>query len=309
MLVRQLEEELRMRMRNPSIEMQQQMEALFAENEHLTREISILRETIKSNWQRVGQMRPALTENVAINVSWKKIKGDVYRQLRVKKLDNPLGPESSALDHETIEQFRSGVPSRSHPTTPLGIRTKASLPLILVWGGRGLNVNRVSNFPFTQMQELELRIETQKQTLQARDESIKKLLEMLQNKGMGNLALLSVAACLSIVCVSDSLYVLIKHLIIYTPIFIGRAPYLMDGIVAESTFIFSREGKEFKIPLSYAAVPDLYISSFASGSKQSSDSLLLSSDEVRTFRKCFEKRAPQSVVQQYRFEFYIAVIN
>lgn len=36
-------------------------------------------------------------------------------------------------------------------------------------------------------QELELRIETQKQTLQARDESIKKLLEMLQNKGVGKL--------------------------------------------------------------------------------------------------------------------------
>nr|KAF7425243.1 hypothetical protein H0235_007681 [Vespula pensylvanica] len=35
------------------------------------------------------------------------------------------------------------------------------------------------------LRELELRIETQKQTLQARDESIKKLLEMLQNKGMG----------------------------------------------------------------------------------------------------------------------------
>ncbi len=34
-------------------------------------------------------------------------------------------------------------------------------------------------------QELELRIETQKQTLQARDESIKKLLEMLQSKGEG----------------------------------------------------------------------------------------------------------------------------
>lgn len=80
MLVRQLEEELRMRMRGPSIEMQQQMEVLFQENEHLTREIAILRDTIK---------------------------------------------------------------------------------------------------------ELELRIETQKQTLQARDESIKKLLEMLQNKGMG----------------------------------------------------------------------------------------------------------------------------
>lgn len=47
MLVRQLEEELRLRMRGPSIEMQQQMEVLYAENEHLTREIAILRETIK----------------------------------------------------------------------------------------------------------------------------------------------------------------------------------------------------------------------------------------------------------------------
>lgn len=36
-----------------------------------------------------------------------------------------------------------------------------------------------------QKKELELRIETQKQTLQSRDESIKKLLEMLQNKGTG----------------------------------------------------------------------------------------------------------------------------
>jgi hypothetical protein len=34
-------------------------------------------------------------------------------------------------------------------------------------------------------QELEMRIDTQKQTLNARDESIKKLLEMLQNKGEG----------------------------------------------------------------------------------------------------------------------------
>lgn len=71
---------MRMRMRQPNIEMQQQMEAIYAENEHLQREIAILRDTIK---------------------------------------------------------------------------------------------------------ELELRIETQKQTLQARDESIKKLLEMLQSKGMG----------------------------------------------------------------------------------------------------------------------------
>lgn len=46
-MVRQLEEELRMRMRGPSVEMQQQMEVLYNENEHLTREIAILRDTIK----------------------------------------------------------------------------------------------------------------------------------------------------------------------------------------------------------------------------------------------------------------------
>ena len=34
-------------MRGPSIEMQQQMEVLYQENEHLTREIAILRDTIK----------------------------------------------------------------------------------------------------------------------------------------------------------------------------------------------------------------------------------------------------------------------
>lgn len=86
MLVRQLEEELRLRMRQPNLEMQQQMEAIYAENDHLQREISILRETIK---------------------------------------------------------------------------------------------------------DLECRVETQKQTLIARDESIKKLLEMLQAKGMGKVFSLS----------------------------------------------------------------------------------------------------------------------
>ena len=48
--------------------------------------------------------------------------------------------------------------------------------------------NKLLNyFPFPFPQELETRIDTQKQTLQARDESIKKLLEMLQSKGEGKL--------------------------------------------------------------------------------------------------------------------------
>jgi len=48
MLVRQLEEELRIRsMQNPSLEVRQQVEAMYAENDHLTREVAILRDTVK----------------------------------------------------------------------------------------------------------------------------------------------------------------------------------------------------------------------------------------------------------------------
>lgn len=54
MLVRQLEEELRMRMRQPAPELQQQLEALYAENEHLQREIAILRDTIKVKESRLS---------------------------------------------------------------------------------------------------------------------------------------------------------------------------------------------------------------------------------------------------------------
>jgi hypothetical protein len=49
--VRQLEEEIRLRsMRNQSgVEFQQELERLYADNEHLTREITLLRETVKVN--------------------------------------------------------------------------------------------------------------------------------------------------------------------------------------------------------------------------------------------------------------------
>lgn len=110
MLVRQLEEELRMRMRGPNMELQQQVELLLNENDHLTREVAILRETIKVTIMNRKRNPFCWTDN---------------------------GDESPC--------------------------------------------NYINFGP----QELELRIETQKQTLQSRDESIKKLLDMLQNKGVG----------------------------------------------------------------------------------------------------------------------------
>lgn len=44
------------------------------------------------------------------------------------------------------------------------------------------------------IEELEIRIDSQKQTLEARDESIKKLLEMLHSKGV-NITKVSVCIC------------------------------------------------------------------------------------------------------------------
>lgn len=47
-LVRQLEEELRLaHMRNPDQEIQQHIDALYSEKEHMSKEIYLLRETIK----------------------------------------------------------------------------------------------------------------------------------------------------------------------------------------------------------------------------------------------------------------------
>lgn len=65
MLVHQLEEELRLRMRGPTLEMQQQMEVLFVENEHLSREIAILRETIK-----VQHVNPIVYFQSTENMLW-----------------------------------------------------------------------------------------------------------------------------------------------------------------------------------------------------------------------------------------------
>lgn len=64
------------------------------------------------------------------------------------------------------------------------------------------------------LQELELRIETQKQTLAARDESIKKLLEMLQTKGMGKFRIFfNLLAC---VCVWKSAYACFFDFFVYS---------------------------------------------------------------------------------------------
>lgn len=86
-MVRQLEEELRMRMRGPSVEMQQQMEVLYNENEHLTREIAILRDTIKvsglSTLKKTKQERGFF--NLELYIS-RRTKGECYQSFSLQFL-------------------------------------------------------------------------------------------------------------------------------------------------------------------------------------------------------------------------------
>lgn len=88
-MVRQLEEELRMRMRGPSVEMQQQMEVLYNENEHLTREIAILRDTIKVSGLSTLQKKKGKQERGFFNLElyiFRRTKGECYQSFSLQFL-------------------------------------------------------------------------------------------------------------------------------------------------------------------------------------------------------------------------------
>ena len=151
MLVRQLEEELRIRtMQNhhPSHEVRQQVETMYAENDHLSREVAILRETVKVC---LGANAQTMLTSASYNLFM-------------------------AVTNSLNFYFHIGK-SHSFHVCFVSVFLFFSVSVCV------LRVYRKQQQQ--QQQELELRIETQKQTLQSRDESIKKLLEMLQNKGMG----------------------------------------------------------------------------------------------------------------------------
>ena len=158
MLVRQLEEEVvktRQQAKETNPEIKAHIEALQIENDHLTREIAILKETIRVSWEQ--EAHPRLSDPGfrlgRINHATLKLHFIFIRRI---SFQNGTG----------LQLEREGV-------LGCGIRT--------AWGNSLFSEVIIVRL----FQELETRIETQKQTLQARDESIKKLLEMLQSKGDG----------------------------------------------------------------------------------------------------------------------------
>ncbi|KAM7309344.1 hypothetical protein ISCGN_012975 [Ixodes scapularis] len=93
-LIRQLEEELRMaHMRNPDAELRQHLDALYAEKEHMAKEIFLLRETIKELELRIETQKQTLAS----------------RDESIKKLMEMLqnkGVGSHALEEQRVEMER-----------------------------------------------------------------------------------------------------------------------------------------------------------------------------------------------------------
>lgn len=95
MLVRQLEEELRhQKTRGLSVEVQSQLENLSTENDHLTREVAILRETIKVSTPSVDQEVANLSSNILSHPFPLPVCScHLVSPLRLHTLDVPLDPD------------------------------------------------------------------------------------------------------------------------------------------------------------------------------------------------------------------------
>nr|ABM92805.1 IP11737p [Drosophila melanogaster] len=112
MLVRQLEEELRLRMRQPNLEMQQQMEAIYAENDHLQREISILRETIKDLECRVETQKQTL---IARDESIKKLLEMLQAKGMGKEEERQMFQQMQAMAQKQMYNNYTGASGSSPP--------------------------------------------------------------------------------------------------------------------------------------------------------------------------------------------------
>ncbi|EDW89513.2 uncharacterized protein Dyak_GE19282, isoform F [Drosophila yakuba] len=121
MLVRQLEEELRLRMRQPNLEMQQQMEAIYAENDHLQREISILRETIKDLECRVETQKQTL---IARDESIKKLLEMLQAKGMGKEEERQMFQQMQAMAQKQLDEFRLEIQRRDQEILAMAAKMK-----------------------------------------------------------------------------------------------------------------------------------------------------------------------------------------
>lgn len=122
MLVRQLEEELRhQKTRGLSVEVQSQLENLSTENDHLNREVAILRETIKELELRIETQKQTLA---ARDESIKKLLEMLQQKGIGKEEERAMMQQMQAVFQKQLEESRLDIQKRDQEILALSAKMK-----------------------------------------------------------------------------------------------------------------------------------------------------------------------------------------
>ncbi|KAJ8370840.1 hypothetical protein SKAU_G00108680 [Synaphobranchus kaupii] len=178
---------------NAMLDLQSQLKDMQRENELLRRELDVKdgklgssMNSIKTFWspelkkERVMRKEEATRTSVLKEHMRVTHEENQHLQMTIQALQDELRTQRD-LNH--LLQQESGNRSVEHFTIELTEENFRRLQAEHDRQAKELFLLRKT------LEEMELRIETQKQTLNARDESIKKLLEMLQSKGLPSKAM------------------------------------------------------------------------------------------------------------------------
>ncbi|XP_035383676.1 ELKS/Rab6-interacting/CAST family member 1 isoform X3 [Electrophorus electricus] len=173
---------------NTIMDLQAQLKEVLRENEHLRKEVDVKESklsssmnSIKTFWSpELKKERALRKDEVSKMAVWKEqyrvMQEDMqHLQMTIQALQDELRIQR---DLNQLFQQDSGVQAGEALSTELTEENFQRLHADHERQAKELFLLRKT------LEEMELRIETQKQTLGARDESIKKLLEMLQSKGL-----------------------------------------------------------------------------------------------------------------------------
>ncbi|XP_019634132.1 PREDICTED: ELKS/Rab6-interacting/CAST family member 1-like isoform X6 [Branchiostoma belcheri] len=177
--------ELRQVRDNVMVDLQSQTKELQRENSALRKEIEIKEGKLQSSMNSIKTFwSPELKKERAIRKEEASRLALLKEQLRVTSEENQHHQLTiQALQDELRTQRDLNQLFQEGTVKPGTSSSQSDLDYETLWSENERKNKELFLLRKT-VEELEIRIETQKQTLSARDESIKKLLEMLQSKGL-----------------------------------------------------------------------------------------------------------------------------
>ncbi|XP_076861436.1 LOW QUALITY PROTEIN: ELKS/Rab6-interacting/CAST family member 1 [Brachyhypopomus gauderio] len=173
---------------NTIMDLQAQLKEVLRENEHLRKEVDMKESklsssmnSIKTFWSPELKKERALRKDEVSKIAvWKEQYRVVQEDMQHLQMTTQALQDELRIQRDLNQLFQqdSSVRSGELLSTELSEENFQRLHTDHERQAKELFLLRKT------LEEMELRIETQKQTLGARDESIKKLLEMLQSKGL-----------------------------------------------------------------------------------------------------------------------------